>query len=164
MKRSSLVFALCLSSLTSTAQQPTERWTEAKANTWYDTQPWLVGANYVPSDAINELEMFQAPTFNPALNDHELGLAESIGMNTVRVFLQDQLWTGDPDGFKHRLDHFLGIAAAHHIRPMLVLFDSVGTRTRIWDRSIPRSREYITRDGSRAQAKNGYWMRMLKRN
>ena len=102
----------------------TGRWSEAKANDWYASQPWLVGANYIPSDAINELEMFQAATWNPALNDKELGLAESIGMNTVRVFLQDQLWQQDPDGFKKRLDAFLAIAAKHHIRPLLVLFDS----------------------------------------
>jgi hypothetical protein len=68
--------------------------------------------------------MFQAETFNPTLNDKELGLAESVGMNTVRVFLQDQLWAQDPAGFKKRLDAFLAIAAKHHIRPLLVLFDS----------------------------------------
>lgn len=102
----------------------TQRWTEAQANAWYAKQPWLVGANYIPSNAINELEMFQAATFDPAINDRELGLAESIGMNTARVFLQDQLWQQDPEGFKHRLDVFLAIAARHHIRPMLVLFDS----------------------------------------
>jgi hypothetical protein len=101
-----------------------QRWPEEKANTWYAAQPWLVGANYIPSNAINEFEMFQATTFDPAINDRELGLAESIGMNTVRVFLQDQLWEQDPDGFKQRLDTFLSIAAKHHIRPLLVLFDS----------------------------------------
>jgi hypothetical protein len=100
------------------------RWTEAQANAWYAKQPWLVGANFVPSDAINELEMFQAETFNPTLIDKELGLAENIGMNTMRVFLQDQLWTQDPEGFKKRLDTFLTISAKHHIRPLLVLFDS----------------------------------------
>jgi hypothetical protein len=101
-----------------------ERWSAERANQWYAQQPWLVGANYIPSDAINELEMFQATTFNPALNDRELGMAESIGMNTIRVFLQDQLWKQDPEGFKARLDIFLSIAARHHIRPLLVLFDS----------------------------------------
>ncbi len=104
--------------------QGTARWTEAQANAWYDRQPWLVGADYVPSDAINELEMFQAATYNAALNDKELGLGESIGMNTMRVFLQDQLWVSDPEGFRKRLDDFLSIAARHHIRPILVLFDS----------------------------------------
>ena len=105
-------------------QEIPQRWTEARANSWYDQQPWLVGANYVPSDAINELEMFQAETFNPTLNDKELGLAESIGMNTVRVFLHDQLWLNDAPGFTRRLNEFLAIAARHHIRPLLVLFDS----------------------------------------
>ncbi len=119
-----LCFLSCLWCVLSSAQTSPARWTEAQANAWYDRQPWLVGANYVPSDAINELEMFQAATFNPALNDKELGLAESIGMNTARVFLQDQLWTSDPEGFKERLNQFLEIAARHHIRPMLVLFDS----------------------------------------
>src|SRR5260370_12848830 len=100
------------------------RWTEAQANAWYAKQPWLVGSNYIPSDAINQLEMFQAETFNPELNDKELGLAESIGMNTMRVFLQDQLWTSDPKGFKKRLGTFLTIAAKHHSNPLLVLCDS----------------------------------------
>ncbi|HTH53014.1 MAG TPA: cellulase family glycosylhydrolase [Edaphobacter sp.] len=102
----------------------TGRWTEEQANAWYARQPWLVGANYVPSDAINQLEMFQAATFNSTINDRELGLAEAIGMNTMRVFLQDQLWQQDPKGFVKRLDIFLSIAARHHIRPVLVLFDS----------------------------------------
>jgi Cellulase (glycosyl hydrolase family 5) len=106
------------------AQNGVERWTAPKANEWYARRPWLVGANFIPSDAINELEMFQAATFNPALNDKELGMAESIGMNTARVFLQDQLWGQDEAGFKQRLDTFLTIAAKHHIRPLLVLFDS----------------------------------------
>ncbi len=124
--RTSLV-ALALAAvslLSSVAQSHSARWSEEKANEWYAKQPWLVGANFIPSDAINELEMFQAATFNPALNDKELGLAEGIGMNTMRVFLQDQLWQQDPEGFKKRLDTFLSIAARHHIRPLLVLFDS----------------------------------------
>jgi Cellulase (glycosyl hydrolase family 5) len=119
--------ALTLSTLTLCSElhaQGAARWSEQRANDWYQAQPWLVGANFIPSNAINELAMFQAATFDPEKNDHELGLAESIGMNTVRVFLQDQLWQQDPQGFKKRLDAFLAIAAKHHIRPLLVLFDS----------------------------------------
>ena len=123
--RSALFAALFFVLLVDSAlSQDHARWSEQKANDWYATQPWLVGANFIPSDAINELVMFQAATFNPEINDHELGLAESIGMNTIRVFLQDQLWKQDPEGFKKRLDTFLGLAAKHHIRPLLVLFDS----------------------------------------
>jgi hypothetical protein len=119
-----LVLSLAILETASVWGQGRPRWTEKQANDWYAKQPWLVGANFIPSDAINELEMFQASTFNPALNDKELGLGESIGMNTMRVFLQDQLWQQDPEGFKKRLDAFLSIAAKHHIRPLLVLFDS----------------------------------------
>jgi len=119
-----IVLGLALLETVTVLGQGRPRWTEKQANDWYAKQPWLVGANFIPSDAINELEMFQAATFNPALNDKELGLGESIGMNTMRVFLQDQLWQQDPEGFKRRLDTFLSIAAKHHIRPLLVLFDS----------------------------------------
>jgi len=115
--------ALALSA-TAFAQNAEGRWPESKANAWYAQQPWLLGANFVPSDAINELEMFQAATFDAGQIDREFGWAESIGMNTMRVFLQDQLWEQDPEGFKHRVDVFLEIAAKHHIRPLLVLFDS----------------------------------------
>jgi hypothetical protein len=101
-----------------------QRWTEAKANAWYQAQPWLVGSNFIPSNAINELEMWQADSFDPQEIDKELGWAESLGMNTMRVFLHDLLWQQDAAGFKKRIDTFLTISAKHHIRPLFVLFDS----------------------------------------
>jgi len=100
------------------------RWTETRANAWYAQQPWLVGANFVPSTAINELEMWQPETFDPVTIDRELGWAEGIGMNTMRVFLHNLLWEQDPKGFEKRINVFLTIAARHHIRPIFVLFDS----------------------------------------
>jgi len=102
----------------------TARWTEAKANDWYSKQPWLVGANYIPATAINELEMWQKDSFDPQRIDTELGWAESLGMNTMRVFLQNLLWEQDAAGFRSRIDEFLRIAAKHKIRPIFVLFDS----------------------------------------
>ncbi len=102
------------------------RWSEARANAWYARQPWLVGADFLPSTASNQLEMWQAATFDPTTIDRELGFAEGVGMNTVRVFLHDLLWQQDPQGFTGRIDTFLGLAAKHHIRPVLVLFDSCG--------------------------------------
>lgn len=102
----------------------TQRWTATKAAEWYAKQPWLVGSNYIPATAINELEMWQADTFDPKRIDLELGWAESLGMNTMRVFLHDLLWQQDAAGFKQRIDAFLRIASKHGIRPMFVLFDS----------------------------------------
>jgi hypothetical protein len=100
------------------------RWTEQAANNWYTQQPWLVGSNYIPATAINELEMWQADTFDPQRIDKELGWAESIGLNTMRVFLHDLLWKQDAQGFQKRIDTFLEIASKHHIKPLFVLFDS----------------------------------------
>jgi hypothetical protein len=115
---------LFASALLAGAQQKTMRWSEQEANAWYAKQPWLVGSNFIPSNAINELEMWQADTFDPQEIDRELGWAQGIGMNTMRVFLHDLLWQQDPQGFKQRIDTFLNIAAKHHIRPVFVLFDS----------------------------------------
>src|SRR6201984_365717 len=104
------------------AQSP--RWPEQKANAWYAQQPWLVGSNYIPKSAINQLEMWQEPPFNPTEIEKELTWAEAMGMNTMRVFLHDLLWQQDAAGFQKRLDQFLTIASRHHIRPLFVLFDS----------------------------------------
>lgn len=101
-----------------------ERWTEQQAHEWYNRQPWLVGANYIPANAINQLEMWQADSFDPAIIDKELGWAKAIGMNTMRVYLHNLLWEQDAKGFKQRIDAFLAIAARHVIKPMFVLFDS----------------------------------------
>jgi hypothetical protein len=115
--------------LTSFAQAHTpasaSQWSEKKANAWYQQQPWLVGSDYIPADAINQLEMWQAETFNPQQIDKELGWAEGLGMNTMRVFLHDLLWQQDSAGFTKRIDAFLIISSKHHIRPIFVLFDSV---------------------------------------
>ncbi len=100
-------------------------WPLEKAQAWGKATPWLVGCNFAPSTAINQLEMFQADTFDLATIDRELGWAEDLGFNSVRVFLHDLLWDQDRDGFLKRLDQFVEVADTHKIRVMFVLFDSV---------------------------------------
>jgi hypothetical protein len=116
----SVFLALLLAPLLA-AQPP--RWTEEQANTWYAQQPWLVGSNYLPASAINELEMWQPETFSAKRIDLELGWAQGLGMATMRVFLHDLLWQ-DSAGFKKRINTFLILADKHHIKPLFVLFDS----------------------------------------
>ena len=99
------------------------KWTVDAANEWYRRQPWLVGCNFTPSTAINQLEMWQKDTFDAETMDRELGWAAELGFNSVRVYLHDLAWQTDPDGFKARMKCFLGIAEAHGIRPMFVIFD-----------------------------------------
>lgn len=119
-----LLMAVAVSASCLQARAQSQRWSEAKANAWYQHQPWLVGSNFIPDNAINQLEMWQAATFDPRETDKELGWAEGLGMNTMRVFLHDLLWQQDARGFKQRMNTFLEIAARHHIRPIFVLFDS----------------------------------------
>ena len=101
------------------------RWPESKAKEWFDKNGWVVGCNYVPSNAINQLEMWQEDTFSPELIDKELGWAASLGFNTVRVFLHQLVWEQDKEQYLNRIDLFLGIAHSHGIKTMLVLFDAV---------------------------------------
>lgn len=99
------------------------RWTREKANRWYAGLPWRVGCNFIPSTAVNQIEMWQAQTFDPATIERELGWAAGLGFNTVRVYLHDLVWKDDADGFHERIDRFLDMAAGRDIQPMLVLFD-----------------------------------------
>ena len=105
------------------APAPDVRWPRAKANAWYQARPWMTGANFIPSTAINQLEMWQAATFDPATIDKELGYAEGIGFNTMRVFLHSLAWKEDPAGFKKRVGDYLAIADKHHIGTIFVIFD-----------------------------------------
>ena len=121
----SILFFCCYSCFAQTSADPAVgRWSEQAANHWYAHQPWLVGSDYIPANAINELEMWQAESFDPKRIDLELGWAQFLGMNTMRVFLHDLLWQQDAKGFTMRVDTFLSIADKHHIKILFVLFDS----------------------------------------
>ena len=126
MNRFVLALLMLCSWVSSPAQgaAPPQRWSEERANAWYQQEPWLVGSNFIPATAINELETWQASTFDTQEIDRELRWAEALGMNTMRVFLHDLLWEQDAADFKERIDQFLTISAKHHIRPILVLFNS----------------------------------------
>ncbi|MBK1884480.1 endo-1,4-beta-xylanase [Luteolibacter pohnpeiensis] len=123
MKKSLLYLLLALPILVHA--EPAKQWSPEKANEWYAKQPWPIGANYVPASAINQLEMWQAETYDPKRIDLELGWAESLGFNTMRVFLHDIPWKTDSDAYLKRIDGFLTICEKHKIRPMFVFFDSV---------------------------------------
>jgi hypothetical protein len=100
------------------------RWTVERANNWYQAQGWIVGANFITSTAVNQIEMFQQGTYDPQLIDRELNAARLIGFNSVRVFLHDLLWAQDRQNFQRRVAQFVSIAANRGIKPLFVLFDS----------------------------------------
>lgn len=103
--------------------QVAKPWSIEKANAWYAENKWITGANFLPSTAINQLEMWQADSFDPATIDRELGWARSIGFNTMRVFLHSLAWKQDAAGFKQRIDRYLSIADKNKIKTIFVFFD-----------------------------------------
>ena len=98
------------------------KWSIEESQNWYSQNNWIVGCNYLPSNAINQLEMFQEETFDVEINKKELSWARQLGFNSVRVYLHDLLWS-DPVGFSERLNILLDICASLEIKPLLVLFD-----------------------------------------
>ncbi len=111
------------------AQMERAVWSKEKAKEWYATKGWLRGSDFIPSTAINQLEMWQAATFDPKTIDRELGYAQSIGFNAMRVYLHHLAWLKDKEGFKNRMKEYLSVAGKHHIGTIFVIFDDVWNNT-----------------------------------
>jgi hypothetical protein len=118
-----LLLALAVTSILPAAAAP-EPWPAARAQAWQREHGWLVGCNFAPSTAINQLEMWQADTFDLATLERELGWAEQLGFNSLRVFLHHLPWQQDSNGFLKRIEQFLAAADRHHIGTLFVLFDA----------------------------------------
>ena len=107
----------------SAAEPARKPWSLEAARSWSERQPWLVGCNFTPSSASNQLEMWQAETFDPETIDRELGWAAELGFNVMRVYLHDLLWQHDRAGLVERIDRYLEISTGKGIATLLVLFD-----------------------------------------
>ena len=136
MRRSIYLFIIisigyaCSNANRDTSETPQEKdigevWSKEKAKAWEEEVGWLVGCNFSPSTAINQLEMWQEETFDPETIDRELGWAEDLGFNSVRVYLHDLLWEQDSTGLLDKMEEFLSLAENHQIGVMFVLFDGV---------------------------------------
>jgi len=126
----------------------TRPWSPERAAAWQAERGWRVGSNFIPSNASNQLEMWQAETFDPATLARELDLARGLGWTSLRVFLHDLAWQGDREGFLQRIDHFLELAHGRGIGTLFVLFDGV------WDPS-PRPGPQPT---PRPRVHNSRWL------
>ncbi len=129
MKRSLLVI-ICFCFLQEvSAQTARPVWTTAEATTWYADKGWLRGCDFIPSTAVNQLEMWQAESFDTATISRDLGYAQSIGLNCMRVFLHHLAWQQDPRGFKERMNQYLTIADSKKIKTIFVFFDDCWNET-----------------------------------
>jgi hypothetical protein len=100
-----------------------KRWTMDQATKWSAETGWLRGCNFNPSTAINQLENWQAETFDTITIDRELGWAAAIGMNCMRNYLHHVAWEVDKEGFKSRMNKYLEIADKHGIKTIFCIFD-----------------------------------------
>lgn len=134
MKRMILLIALAL--MCSCAQQQGSRWSAEKANEWYSGRSWPVGCDYVPAYAGNQIQMWSSGTWDADAIDTELGLAEGLGFNTVRIFLHHKVWEAERDAFFTHIDEFLAIADSHGISSLVTLFTNGGSEDRYFGEEI----------------------------
>lgn len=102
------------------------QWTAQQAQDWWKAQEWPVGCTYTPTYAVNQYECWQADSFNPDIIDREFGLCEGLGFNVVRMYLHEDLWLADADGFKGRISKVLELAAKHGLRLTFTFFTNGG--------------------------------------
>ncbi len=99
------------------------QWTVEESNTWYNSKPWYVGCNFIPSYAGNTVEFWLKEKFDISKIDFEMKIMADWGMNFARVYLQYVVYRENPEEFLCRVDNFLNIANRNGIKIMFVLFD-----------------------------------------
>lgn len=144
--KTTFFFFLFVCLLNIVSAQNSQRWSPEKAKAWYSKQGWLRGSNFQPSTAINQLEMFQSESFDTATLHKELGWARDLGFNVMRVYLHHLLWTADKQGFKKRLDSYLGISTKYGIKTLFVFFDDCWNDT-AWTGTQPAPKSGIHNSG-----------------
>ncbi|NOX97778.1 MAG: cellulase family glycosylhydrolase [Nitrospirae bacterium] len=107
---------------------------------WQDVH----GANYIPSYARNSIEIWE--NFNPEVIDRELGYAQSLGLNSVRVWLDYRPYAHNPGLMLKRIEAFLCLCDKHKLTVILILFDSCG----------------IEEKDLREKGENLHWKRWIK--
>ena len=128
-----------------------DRWSAQQAADWYRQQPWLVGSNYIPATAINQLEMWQAETFDPGRIDLELGWAQGLGHeHDAGVPARPALAAGRGRVRAARRHLPRHRATATTSGRSWSSSTRAGTRSRSSGRSTRRSRASTTRAGCRA--------------
>ena len=89
----------------------------------YRARGRLLGANFLPSTAVNSTEMWQAATYDEATIRREMGYAAAAGLNSLRVFLPFCVFEREGDGFLRRFEDFCRLAEASGLSLLPILFD-----------------------------------------
>jgi beta-galactosidase/beta-glucuronidase len=99
------------------------QWSTEKANEWYKEHAPILGCNFLPSTAGNDVEMWQSSSIDFDTMDKELGLLKQFGINSVRVFLNYVVWEAEADKLKANFRKFLDLCEKHQISVMPIIFD-----------------------------------------
>lgn len=86
------------------------------------------GANFIPSYASNTYEIWR--NYNHGVFDGEMGLVQKVGYNSVRLWLNYDAYAELGTVMVDHVEDALRICARHHLRAVVVLFDSCGIRPR----------------------------------
>jgi hypothetical protein len=100
-------------------------WTLQAVADWQQRVGWLVGCNYAPAYAANQIEFWSGDMFDAVAITRELADAAGLGFNALRVYLHDLAFAADPEGMLDRMGRFLELAASHGLGIVPVVFDSV---------------------------------------
>ncbi len=111
------------------------QWTKERIWEWYDARPWIRGCNYMPSDAISNIDMWQGLHFEERFETAkaELRLAADTGFNAIRIFLSYIVWKEEHDSFMERFERFLTLMDSFGIQAVVCLGD---------DCQVPRDNPY----------------------
>eukprot|EP01064_Diplonema_japonicum_P030929 TRINITY_DN538_c1_g2_i1.p1 TRINITY_DN538_c1_g2~~TRINITY_DN538_c1_g2_i1.p1 ORF type:complete len:452 (+),score=54.52 TRINITY_DN538_c1_g2_i1:48-1358(+) len=101
------------------------RWSVEEAWAWQKKVGWMIGGNFVPSNAVNQIQMFSEEGFDVTLIEKEIKIAAKKGnMNAMRVFLHNLLFEDNKEAYFTRLDKYLEISARHGVKTIFVFFDA----------------------------------------
>ena len=118
--------ALLVSVIFTTLLCARDIWTPKQANEWYNGLPYLAGVNYVPSYAVNAIEVWSDETFDIKTIERELLLLKSINMNVIRIFLNDKVHQHNPDALYSKMQQLLDLCEKHDIYVMFTFFTNGG--------------------------------------
>ena len=115
-----------------------KRWSKEKAWNFWNNNPWMVGCNYVPA-LTPGLSIWQEDTIEEILPSvhKELQLMKEIGFNTVRMWLEFDIWYHERDKYLDRVDRVLTILDSYGIKLMPVIFNDCVPFGKPKDISIP---------------------------
>ena len=122
-------------------------WTPDQAWAWFNAQKYIMGTEFTVSSAANQLEMWQAETFDAELIEKEISFGAKLGYTVFRIFLHDLVYFHDPTGFKSRMNTVLNSLDKYGMKALFTIFDTENAITNPTLGKQPRPRPALCNSG-----------------